>query len=93
VLFHSSLRSRTIKVCPDETYISDDVCSSIIYESKRAVNRCKEVNTTFQIRKSVTIIFLQLEIIFEIMWHLFRHSLNTKNNICYLFMLHISGIF
>ena len=28
---------------PDEVYISEDVCASVIYESKKAVCRCKEV--------------------------------------------------
>ena len=37
------LRSRLLKASPDELYISEDVCASIIYESKQAVGRCKEV--------------------------------------------------
>ena len=37
------LRARLLKASPDELYISEDVCASIIYESKQAVGRCKEV--------------------------------------------------
>lgn len=37
------LRARLVKASPDEVYISEDVCASIIYESKQAVGRCKEV--------------------------------------------------
>ena len=37
------LRARQFKASPDELYISEDVCASVIYESKKAVSRCKEV--------------------------------------------------
>ena len=37
------LRARLFKASPDELYISEDVCASVIYESKQAVGRCKEV--------------------------------------------------
>lgn len=37
------LKIRQVKVSPDEVYISEDVCASVIYESKKAVCRCKEV--------------------------------------------------